>query len=97
MAATASTGLKQDQEPHPMHRLFWCVLLSLVPLTLIFIGADLNTIKTCAIVTGVPIIFVMIVMGIGWMKWMLMDYGSVSLKEIEEQSMLKPEKAEETK
>ena len=73
MAATATKGLGEDEEPHPFHRLFWCVTLALVPLTMIFIGANLSTIKTCAILTGVPIIFIMIIMVYGWMKWMIED------------------------
>ena len=85
LASTATIGLQEGQEPHPMLRLFWCIMLALVPLTMIFIGADLNTIKTCAIVTGVPIIFIMIVMIIGWMKWMVKDFGSVTGDKIAEQ------------
>lgn len=76
MAATATPGLAENEEPHPMHRLFWCVMLALVPLTMIFIGANLNTIKTCAIITGVPIIIIMGVMVYGWLKWMIRDFGS---------------------
>lgn len=83
MAATATKDLKENEEPHPFHRLFWCVALALVPLTMIFIGADLNTIKTCAIITGVPIIFIMIIMIYGWIKWMIKD-----MKEKEEQLYL---------
>lgn len=74
MASTATPGLKENEEPHPLHRLFWCILLALVPLAMIFIGADLNTIKTAAIITGVPIIFIMIIMIFGWLKWMKHDY-----------------------
>jgi len=75
MAATATRDLKESEEPHSMHRLFWCVALALVPLTMIFIGADLNTIKTCAIITGIPIIFIMIILVYGWMKWMIKDFS----------------------
>ncbi|MDM8533974.1 BCCT family transporter [Clostridiaceae bacterium HSG29] len=75
MAATATRDLKESEEPHPMHRLFWCVALALVPLTMIFIGADLNTIKTCAIITGIPIIFIMVILVYGWMKWMIKDFS----------------------
>lgn len=78
MASAATPGLQGNEEPHPIHRLFWCVMLALVPLTMIFIGANLNTIKTAAIITGVPIIFVMMVLIYGWMKWMVKDYGSLS-------------------
>lgn len=74
MATTSTKGLKNNEEPHPMLRLFWCIMLSLVPLTMILINADLNTIKTCAIITAVPIIFIMIIMLIGWVKWMIKDF-----------------------
>ena len=73
MATTSTIGLKNDEEPNPMLRLFWCVMLALVPLTMILIKANLNTIKTCAIITAVPIIFVMIVMLVGFMNWMIKD------------------------
>ena len=65
-----------------MHRLFWCIALALVPLTMIFIGANLNTIKTAAILTGVPIIFIMIIMVRGWFKWMVEDDVVKSKKEV---------------
>lgn len=81
MASTATPGLKENEEPHPMHRLFWCIALALVPLTLIFIRANLNTIKTAAIITGVPIIVLMIIMIVGWIKWMVKDFESASIKE----------------
>lgn len=84
MAATATPGLKEDEEPHPMHRLFWCITLALVPLTMIFIGANLNTIKTSAIITGVPIIFIMIIMVYGWMKWMFEDAKAAQPVALEE-------------
>jgi len=84
MASTATPKLKEHEDPHPMHRLFWCVMLALVPLTMIFIGADLNTIKTSAIITGVPIVFLMIVMIIGWMRWMVKDFGHVPADKIEQ-------------
>ncbi|NYB76139.1 BCCT family transporter [Sedimentibacter hydroxybenzoicus DSM 7310] len=75
MATTSTKGLKNNEEPNPMLRLFWCIMLSLVPLTMILINADLNTIKTCAIITAVPIIFIMIIMLIGWVKWMIKDFS----------------------
>lgn len=87
MASTATPKLKENEDPHPMHRLFWCVMLAIVPLTMIFIGADLNTIKTSAIITGVPVIIIMIVMVVGWMKWMIKDFGHVPAHEVEQLSI----------
>lgn len=89
MATTSTIGLKNDDEPHPMLRLFWCLMLSLVPLTMILIKADLNTIKTCAIITAVPIIFIMIVMLVGWLRWMSADYKHVTSEELEAELMKK--------
>ncbi len=77
MATTSSIGLKNNEEPNPMLRLFWCVMLALVPLTMILIKANLNTIKTCAIITAVPIIFIMIVMLVGMIQWIFKDFGQI--------------------
>ncbi|WP_391208516.1 BCCT family transporter [Psychrobacillus sp. L4] len=82
MASTATPGLSENEDPHPMHRLFWCIMLAIVPLTMIFIGADLNTIKTSAIITGVPVIFIMLIMIVGWMKWMIKDFGNLTSENI---------------
>ena len=89
MATPSTVGLKNDEEPHPMLRLFWCIMLSLVPLTMILINADLNTIKTCAIITAVPIIFIMLVMLVGWLRWMAADYRGVTSEELEKELMRK--------
>ncbi len=89
MATTSTVGLKNDEEPHPMLRLFWCIMLSLVPLTMILINADLNTIKTCAIITAVPIIFIMVIMLVGWIRWMAADYQGVTSEELEKKLMKK--------
>jgi BCCT family betaine/carnitine transporter len=50
-------------------------MLALGPLTMILIGANLNTIKTCAVATAIPLIFIMIIMLYGWLKWMFKDYS----------------------
>ncbi len=84
MASTTTLNLRNDQEPSPFLRLFWCVMLSLVPLTMILIKANLNTIKTCAITTAIPIVFVMIVIFIGMFRWMAKDWGKVSRHRMED-------------
>lgn len=82
MATTSTQGLKSGDEPSPMLRLFWCIMLSLVPLTMILIKANLNTIKTCAIITAIPIVFVMIFILYGWVRWMMQDYGKIPAHKI---------------
>lgn len=89
MATTTTKGLKNTEEPNPMLRLFWCIMLSLVPLTMILIKADLNTIKTCAIITAIPIVFIMIIILVGWLKWMKKDYGRMSADMIRQEAEAK--------
>ncbi len=86
MAATSTKGLKENEEPSPMLRLFWCVMLAAVPLAMMFIEAPLNTIKTCAIVTSIPLMFIIGYMVYGFIKWMRQDYALTSGEDILRQS-----------
>ena len=74
MAATVTPGLKENEEPSPFHRLFWCVMLAAVPLGMMFIEAPIGTIKTCAIATATPLTFILIYMLYGMIRWMVSDY-----------------------
>lgn len=82
MAATVTPGLRTGEDPSPMHRLFWCVMLSAVPLAMMFINAPLNTIKTCAIVTAIPLTFIICYMVWGMVRWMAADFSDKSELEI---------------
>lgn len=79
MATTSSINLQNGEEPNPVLRLFWCIMLALVPLTMILIKANLNTIKTCAIITAVPLIFILLVIIIGFVRWMVKDFENVDI------------------
>ncbi|VFQ43093.1 BCCT family transporter [Desulfoluna butyratoxydans] len=82
MAATVTPGLKTGEDPSPMHRLFWCVMLAAVPLAMMFINAPLNTIKTCAIVTAVPLTFIICYMVYGFITWLRADFADLTEMEI---------------
>ena len=74
MAATVTPGLKENEDPSPFHRLFWCIMLAAVPLGMMFIEAPIGTIKTCAIATATPLTFILIYMVYGMIRWMVSDY-----------------------
>lgn len=76
LAATATRGLSNHQDPSPTHRLFWCLMVILMPMAMIFINAPLNTIKTAAIVTAIPLLFILIIMNYGMIRWMREDFGT---------------------
>ncbi len=77
MATTSTIGLKNNEEPSPFLRLFWCIMLAVVPLAMILVNASLDTIKTCAIVTAAPLLVVIAIMIYGWMKWMIKDQKKI--------------------
>ena len=86
MAATVTPGLKTGEDPSPFHRLFWCAMLAAVPLAMMFIDAPLNTIKTCAIVTSIPLTFILGYQVYGFVKWMTADYALKSSEQILQES-----------
>ncbi|KZL24272.1 hypothetical protein [Pseudovibrio sp. Ad37] len=51
-----------------------------------FIDAPLNTIKTCAIVTSIPLMFIISYMVYGFIKWMREDFALTSGEDILRQS-----------
>ena len=83
LAATATRDLKDHEDPSPLHRLFWCLVTILAPLTMIFIKAPMETVKTAAIVTAIPLIFVLLIMIYGWLKWMKEDMENGKFSENE--------------
>lgn len=70
LASTATKLMNKDENPSPIHRLFWCVLLALIPLGLMFAGAPLSAIQTVSIVTAIPFAVVIIVFIFKSFKWM---------------------------
>jgi betaine/carnitine transporter, BCCT family len=85
VSATCTRDLAEGQDPAPRDRLFWCIMLTLVPLAVIFTKAPLNTMKTAVIVTAIPFLVIMLVKVYGLLKWLREDYGHVPGHVIEEQ------------
>ena len=57
-------------------------MVTVMPLMMIFIDAPLDTIKTAAIVTAIPLLVVLVIMNYGMIRWMREDYGEVSREAI---------------
>jgi len=82
LAVTASKELRNGQDPSASHRLFWCLMVVVVPMAMIFVDAPLNTIKTAAIMTAVPLSAILLLMCYGMVRWMREDYGLHSREQI---------------
>jgi len=70
VAAVSTKGLKQGQDPERSLRLFWCVMLSLLPLAMLYINASLSTLKTAVTLTAAPFIVVLILSIVGLKKFL---------------------------
>lgn len=73
LAASATKKLDENGNPNSKFRLVWCVVLALVPLSIMFAGAPFDAIKTICIVLSVPFFFIIIGMLVGLFRWFKED------------------------
>lgn len=86
VAAATTRNLPEGRDPSPFLRLFWCVMLALVPLTMIANHLSLKTVKTSVILTSIPFFFLLLVMAYGFVRWLYQDYRHRSVEDIEGES-----------
>ncbi|MGE8531235.1 MAG: BCCT family transporter, partial [Acinetobacter guillouiae] len=96
VSATCTRGLREGQDPSPNARLFWCVMLTLVPIAMIFSKAPLDTMKTATIVTALPFIVIILIQTYGLVKWLIEDYSKVPSHLIEQMSFSELESLDQT-
>lgn len=61
---------------NPMLRIFWCVILVLIPLVMMFIGAPFGILKTLCIIISMPFMVIVAYMTIRVIQWLGEDYRS---------------------
>lgn len=83
VSAASLKGLEEGQDPSPKDRLFWCVMLTLVPLTMMYSNAPLETMKTATIITAIPFILIILVQTYGLIIWLNQDYSQIPAHKIE--------------
>ena len=60
--------LGEDEHPHKLIGLLWCVLLIILPIALVFSESSMNNIQSISIISAFPIGIIMIIMIAGFMK-----------------------------
>jgi len=70
VAAVTTKGLRQGTDPAKTLRVFWCVMLGLIPLAMLYINASLSTLKTAVTLTAAPFIVILIICLFGIVKWL---------------------------
>ncbi|WP_340619981.1 BCCT family transporter [Xenorhabdus siamensis] len=77
MAATSTRNLSEGQDPGRELRLFWCVVITLIPLSILFTQASLETMKTTVVLTALPFLVILLFKVYGFIRWIKQDYAHV--------------------
>ncbi|RDK07996.1 BCCT family transporter [Cupriavidus lacunae] len=83
VAATTTRNLEEGQDPSPTSRVFWCVMLTLVPLAMLFVKASLDTMKTAVVLTAIPFLVILGFKLFGLFRWLLQDHADTPAHLIE--------------
>ena len=83
MAATSTRNLREGEDPDRGMRLFWCVVITLIPLSILFTGASLETMKTTVVLTALPFLAILLMKTGGFVRWLKQDYAHVPVHQIE--------------
>lgn len=75
-----TTTMKLDKQGNVSRalRLFWCAVLTLVPLSIMFAKADFSALKSLAILVSIPFMFVVIFMEVMLFRWLRAGSGKLS-------------------
>lgn len=70
--ALAETVTKRGT-PKMALRLFFCILLAVIPMSIILVGADFTAIKNIAIIISAPFLIILVGTMLGLLKWLRHD------------------------
>ena len=71
IACASTYNLAEGEDPQRSNRIFWCFLVAALPIIFISIDANLKTIQTAAVITGLPLMFLMLVMIVSIYKYVV--------------------------
>lgn len=78
--ALAETVTKRGK-PKMFLRIFFCVLLAVIPLSVILVGAEFTAIKQIAIIISAPFLIILAGVTVGLFRWLRHDWKTGALKE----------------
>lgn len=62
-------------EPKKWIRLFWCIMLAIIPMCIILTNSDFTSIKQLSIIISVPFLLIICGVEIGLLKWLRSDWN----------------------
>lgn len=80
LAQTTTKIVEKDGNVNRWMRVFWCIILTLVPLSIMFAKAEFAALKTLSIIVSVPFMVIVAFMMIRFFKWLHEDAKSGKLE-----------------
>ena len=82
LAEATSKGLKIGQDPRAGIRIFWAIIIMVIPMVILWAGADLFTIKCLLVISSVPVGIITAMGMVSLAKWVRKDFGQATAGEI---------------
>jgi BCCT family betaine/carnitine transporter len=81
IAAVSTKNLPAGNDPARGLRLFWVVMLTAIPMAMLAINANLNTLKTGLVLTAIPFTVLLLLQVYGLLKWLAEDHAKQESRE----------------
>ena len=81
LAQTTQRVIDESGNVNPLLRVFWCVILTLIPLSIMFVQAEFNILKILSVIISIPFMLILIYMFIRFMSWIREDAKAGKLEE----------------
>ena len=88
LAGIATKELDDEANVNPMFRLFWCLLLTALPIIFLLIEADLNILKSFPVLIIVLIVPVFFVAAVKTLQYLKVNYNSIMEHQREQDKIL---------
>lgn len=82
LSSTVSKDLGENQEPNKGLKFAWCIVLCAIPIAIAYVGTDINTIKSIVLLSGFPLVVVLIIIYKGFLGEMFKMFRNKSRAEI---------------
>lgn len=70
-------------------------MITLIPLSILFTGASLETMKTTVVLTALPFLVILLVKVGGFIRWLKQDYADIPAHQVEDYLPQTPVEASE--
>ncbi len=85
LSSTVSKNLDANEEPNKGLKFAWCLILCAIPIAIAYVGTDINTIKSIVLLSGFPLVIILIIVYKGFLKEMFKEYKGKTKEQILEE------------